>query len=70
MTQFMIREVGRKHPFHSLAYNFSDTAQNRCDELNRLEARKEDGTKYEVVSTLQLAIEEDRDEKYRQLDDE
>lgn len=67
---FYIREVASTHPIANSQYNFSDTAQQRCNELNHLENLKEDGTVYEVVSSLTLAVEEDRHEKYRQLDDE
>jgi len=67
---FYVREIGRTNPFHNIPYQFERDAQGRADELNRWEARKEDGTKYEVVSSLQLSIEEDRADKYRQLDDE
>jgi hypothetical protein len=66
---FYVREVGRPHPFHNLPYHYERDAQNRADELNRLEARKEDGTKYEVVTSLQLSIEEDRAFKYQDADE-
>lgn len=66
---FWVREVGKKTPFHSIPYQFERDAIGRKDELNRWEARKEDGTVYEVVSDVRLSSEEDRAWKYRGEDD-
>ena len=63
--KFYIREVAARHPFHTIPYLKIEDANRRKDELNRFEARKEDGTVYEVVSDLTLAVEEDREFKYR-----
>ena len=62
---FFIREVAARHPFHVLPYHYEIDAKHHCDELNRSEARKENGTVYEVVSSLKLAIEEDIEFKYQ-----
>jgi hypothetical protein len=68
--QFFIREVAARHPFHVIPYPLEKDAIARKDELNRAEARKEDGTVYEVVTSAKLAAEEDREFKYRDADEE
>lgn len=67
--QFFIREVAATHPFHNIPYQNETDANGRRDELNRNEARKENGTVYEVVTSTQLAAEEDRRFKYQDADE-
>lgn len=66
---FFVREVAARHPFHTLPYQNETDATARKDELNRAEARKEDGTVYEVVTSLTLAKEDDLEFKYRDADE-